>query len=365
MKKVSTCQVHPNQKARKLCKNPECGIRVCTKCINEEHKGHKVIEVSALPSEVENVKDKFLKAKRSEFSSIKSIRDEVYALNLRLENIQRKEEVRADDKLKSKLLGLMNEVNEAYSECNKNISEMTDLAKQVIDKGTDEDYILFFETCKGITIKTSNIKTHKKTIEMIREEMRKMYGQNNVSFNGDKNSDEIKLRLTASKDQINKPAVSKLKESVKTSIRNNSVKRMSTPRFQSSTKTTRTLQAKGGISDMKRGGSVIVKSPTSRNIITKSSLIIKKRNSDTSQMTGRASLMIGHSYKEVGTNTEINAINYMVMKMVESKSKEYETQCKIKVQTLANVITDMVIKNWIQERKKLRKCFIHLVRFHI
>eukprot|EP00826_Nyctotherus_ovalis_P016108 TRINITY_DN14642_c0_g1_i2.p1 TRINITY_DN14642_c0_g1~~TRINITY_DN14642_c0_g1_i2.p1 ORF type:complete len:419 (+),score=65.04 TRINITY_DN14642_c0_g1_i2:112-1368(+) len=382
--KMNSCTNHPGQKLRKLCKNPECWIRVCSKCASELHKGHRVVEVSALLNEVKGVKEKFIAARKSERSKVKVLTDELASLDLQLNDIKRKqkEEDKTDTgdiktegnessfkQIQSKLLELKEEVNKHYSACNEEMTRIADLAKEVIAKGLDEDYKTFFEICEEGSANTVNIKEYKKSIEIVKEDIKLLYFQHSASPNNGKESVHGSMRRkdSASRNRVKGDLKANASAGKRINERKNYIRSTSPPKLHARVRPYQTKEMSGRKSpkSARRESSVITKSPTTRSITTRNPNVYKPTPAASKRNT---SLIVKPkertTYESTGVNTELNATHDVLMKMVESKSEEYELQCKIKVEAFANVVGDVVIKNWIQERKKFCK-FSRCRRLHL
>lgn len=199
---TTNCKVH-GQKARRLCKNPECWVRVCAKCASTAHKGHEVVEWSQVVQEANVAKDKLLQVKKGDLITVKRILDGMGSLDLQLSESQerRREDARRMQAsvasriariseeteleysgLKTRLADGRRDVDELHKSLLQEISKLPVLANAVIAKGTPEDLRTFFEMCnKGAEI-NGEIFDQKQSVDELKQSVEDFSAINPLAF---------------------------------------------------------------------------------------------------------------------------------------------------------------------------------------
>jgi len=200
---TTECDTHPGKQLNKFCKNSNCWMRVCSRCIGEIHKGHKVIEYNALIHEAMNVKENLLQIKKGDLLSLKRIINNTVILQTQLKEAQRK--LKEDKKLAethvlNKIQAIADESEEKHKELNgilnklhdklKNIhnvqgqelSKIPELANAVIAEGTIEDLRTFFEMCQQGSESNTEILQYRKRTDKLRKSIEEYAMQSPFQF---------------------------------------------------------------------------------------------------------------------------------------------------------------------------------------
>eukprot|EP00826_Nyctotherus_ovalis_P063380 TRINITY_DN9290_c0_g1_i18.p1 TRINITY_DN9290_c0_g1~~TRINITY_DN9290_c0_g1_i18.p1 ORF type:complete len:498 (+),score=115.53 TRINITY_DN9290_c0_g1_i18:192-1685(+) len=199
---TTNCKAH-GQKARKLCKNPECWVRICPKCANTSHKGHEVAEWSQIVQEANAAKDKLLQVKKGDLITIKRILDGMGNLDAQLNELQEKrredarrvqtsvlsriaktsEETELEySSLKTRLADGQKDVDGLYKSLLQEISKLPVLANAVISKGTADDLRTFFEMCKKGSEVNGEIFDQKQSVDELKQSIEDFSAINPLAF---------------------------------------------------------------------------------------------------------------------------------------------------------------------------------------
>eukprot|EP00826_Nyctotherus_ovalis_P009943 TRINITY_DN12635_c0_g1_i2.p1 TRINITY_DN12635_c0_g1~~TRINITY_DN12635_c0_g1_i2.p1 ORF type:complete len:297 (-),score=24.39 TRINITY_DN12635_c0_g1_i2:15-851(-) len=88
------CEIHPGERKKKFCKEPNCLERLCSYCVQERHSSHEVIEFSDFLADIKGEKEKSTLNKGKVLSEYKQLLNSLEHLQRQLVDINSKVRVK-------------------------------------------------------------------------------------------------------------------------------------------------------------------------------------------------------------------------------------------------------------------------------
>eukprot|EP00826_Nyctotherus_ovalis_P038306 TRINITY_DN3582_c0_g1_i6.p1 TRINITY_DN3582_c0_g1~~TRINITY_DN3582_c0_g1_i6.p1 ORF type:complete len:752 (-),score=224.72 TRINITY_DN3582_c0_g1_i6:89-2344(-) len=188
--KRDDCSVHCGKRLEMFCEEFGCWKRVCARCVQEFHQGHRVIAYSELTNEAKSQKEKLIRAKKGDVMSLKKILEALDSLQIQLGTAQRRKKIEAKQaeiniaariqkavkdgesrfmELYEELLKVKTTLKECFDMQSQEVMRIPELADAVIAQGTLEDLQTFFEMCQNGVESNIEIVNYKKNVDWLRK----------------------------------------------------------------------------------------------------------------------------------------------------------------------------------------------------
>lgn len=201
--KREDCSVHSGKRLEMFCEEFGCWKRVCPRCAQEFHQGHRVIAYSELTNEAKSQKEKLIRAKKGDVMSLKRILEALDTLQIQLGTAQRRKKIEARQaevniaariqkavkdgesrfmELYEEVLKVKTMLKECFDVQSQEIVRIPELADAVIAQGTLEDLQTFFEMCQNGVESNIEIVNYKKNVDWLRKNVEDFITVNPLSL---------------------------------------------------------------------------------------------------------------------------------------------------------------------------------------